>query len=41
MKLLGFDPVSAFNLILERLDNLIVQITRLADAVEKTNEKKD
>jgi hypothetical protein len=32
---LGFDPVNAFNYILERLDNIIVQLTRIADAVEK------
>jgi hypothetical protein len=32
---LGFDPVEAFNLILERLDAVVKQLERIADVLEK------
>ena len=38
--MLGFDPVAGFNLLLERLDQLLVQLTRIADALELANNRK-
>lgn len=37
--MLGFDPVNAFNLILERLDKIATELTRIADALEHVKVK--
>lgn len=38
--MLDFDPVEAFNLILKRLDEIIEQLTRIANAQERSKDRK-
>jgi hypothetical protein len=35
VSVLGIDPIQAFNLLLDRLDNLVHAVERIADAIEE------